>query len=710
MEASCYLSNVKTSLLELDSYTQKSKDIYEKIIIKIGFDRASSIINAIHNNGDITYTDFSQDVIALIKQYIDNLQVKKACYDRLGELNEHRLYNVIIRIIYNEIDNLSLESEINIHYIIEAIEVLDFLAYNDKSISAISGFFNDIHQKLLRLLAVEDYFNNKECRKAINDLLNKLEKNTSNYNYKEASEQNKNLEAILYFALFDLKDFAVFSNLLTNYNKAVNMVGKNNNPLVKKVIYRYLASIRRYTDDKKYAATGKYIIDLNYYLRVLTRIINDKRFKITDSEKENYIKMIDDYIENLDFDDEKKGKVDYYANNVKDCLRGYNKEKTKRDIDYEYGIERKFGEQVNKDADALYRFAVIDSKALYDSSIPDVNINEIDINTFDHEPNEIDDATSAIEKDGLLIAGVHIADPTPLLLPGNIPFNSSLFNEARKRVESIYFEDGTTIPMLPKIISKDLMSLNEGQYVNAINSYYYFDKVTGSLVDQKITSGVIRVNRNLDYVDFGKIIKEGKDEKLAKNLENMQTAASFMARTGLYKSDIISELANSNSKSAQGINVVTNYMIFNNVWTAKTAKENGTPFIYRNHKLDEGKDKRDNLKKKVLSRDPITSIFKLLEILDGICPNAKYSSTCLGHDTLVTKYYSHTTSPLRRFVDILNILCIKKFITNQDYTDEDVMVYTEYICMLIEEINQKIALHKNYMREIDRQEKKLVLR
>ena len=119
MEVGCYLSNVKTSLLELDSYTQKSKDIYEKIIIKIGFDRASSIINAIHNNGDIAYTDFSQDVIILIKQYIDNHQVKKACYKRLGELNEHRLYNAIIRIIYDEIDNLSFEGEINLHYIIE---------------------------------------------------------------------------------------------------------------------------------------------------------------------------------------------------------------------------------------------------------------------------------------------------------------------------------------------------------------------------------------------------------------------------------------------------------------------------------------------------------------------------------------------------------------------------------------------------------------
>ena len=709
MEAIYYVTRVKNCLLNLDSYTQKSKDIYEKIIISIGFERASSIIDAIHNNRDFADAGLNKKAVALIKQYINNHQEKKACYKSLGELNEHRLYNAIIRIIYDEIDNLSLEGEINIHYIIEAIDILNLIAYNDKSISAISGFFNDIHQKLLRLLAVEDFFNNKECRKAINDILNKLEKNTSNYNYKEVSEQNKNLEAILYFALFDLKDFAVFSSLLTNYNKAVNMVGKNNNPLIKKVIYRYLASIKRYTDDKKYSATGKYIIDLNYYLRVLTRIINDKGFKITDSEKENYIKMIDDYIENLDFDNEKKGKVDHYVNNVKDCLRGYNKERTPGDIDYEYGIERTFGEQVNKDADALHHFAVIDSKVLYASSIPDVNINEIDINTFDHEPNEIDDATSAIEKDGLLIAGVHIADPTPLLLPGDMPFNSSLFNEARKRVESIYFEDGTTIPMLPNVISKDLMSLNAGQYVNAINSYYYFDKVTGTLVDQKITAGVIRVNRNLDYVDFGQKIKEGKDENLARNLENMQTAANFMARTGLYKSDIISELANSNSKSAQGINVVTNYMIFNNVWNAKTAKENGTPFIFRNHKLDEGKDKRDNLKKKVLSRDPITSIFRLLEILDGICPNAKYSSTCLGHDTLESEYYSHTTSPLRRFVDILNILCIKKFIINQDYTDEDVMIYTEYICMLIEEINQKIALYKNYMREIDRHEKKLVL-
>ena len=118
MEANYYVERIKNCLLNLDSYTQRSRKTYEEIIKKIGFDIASSIINAIHNNGDITYTDFSQDVVDLIKQYIDNLQAKNEDYKNLGELNEYRLTNAIIRIIYDEIDNLSLECEINLHYII----------------------------------------------------------------------------------------------------------------------------------------------------------------------------------------------------------------------------------------------------------------------------------------------------------------------------------------------------------------------------------------------------------------------------------------------------------------------------------------------------------------------------------------------------------------------------------------------------------------
>ena len=121
MEANYYVERIKNCLLNLDSYTQRSRKTYEEIIKKIGFDIASSIINAIHNNGDITYTDFSQDVVDLIKQYIDNLQAKNEDYKNLGELNEYRLTNAIIRIIYDEIDNLSLEGEINIHYIINSL-------------------------------------------------------------------------------------------------------------------------------------------------------------------------------------------------------------------------------------------------------------------------------------------------------------------------------------------------------------------------------------------------------------------------------------------------------------------------------------------------------------------------------------------------------------------------------------------------------------
>ena len=129
---------------------------------------------------------------------------------------------------------------------------------------------------------------------------------------------------------------------------------------------------------------------------------------------------------------------------------------------------------------------------------------------------------------------------------------------------------------------------------------------------------------------------------------------------------------------------------------ARIAKEKDIPYVFRNHILDKDRKKINNIKSKVMSREPVTSIFKLLDMLDSISPRATYSSNCVHHDALAVDAYSHTTSPLRRYVDILNIECIKKFIINDDYTNEDIKVYKEYICKAIEEINARKKVIGDY--------------
>jgi len=253
--------------------------------------------------------------------------------------------------------------------------------------------------------------------------------------------------------------------------------------------------------------------------------------------------------------------------------------------------------------------------------------------------------------------------------------------------------------MFPLKLSQDLMGLNANNNVYDMSFYYWYDELSGALLKTEVVEEVINVNANFDYSEYDKIIKYGKDEQLIQDLLYLEKVANIISNK--YDDSIISEMCNSHVSLSRGINVVTNLMIGNNMNMAQYFKDRGLPFAYRNHKLDEDKDKIENLKRKVLSRDPVNSIFKMLNCLEEICPNAKYSPVCFGHDSLKLEAYSHTTSPLRRYVDILNLLCIKKFILS-DYNEDDIKSYTELIYKVTEEINSKRKFIVSYAKEYEK--------
>ena len=162
-------------------------------------------------------------------------------------------------------------------------------------------------------------------------------------------------------------------------------------------------------------------------------------------KKKEYLKKYDKLTDN-----KKKEEIAYYKNKIILGLLGSSTEETSIEmLDYEYGISKDFSVPINTEARKIY--------ILNRNIKPSTNTKRV--YTFDHNPNEIDDGIAISRKDGLLISEVVIADPTRY-----IPFNSILLNEARNRTESIYIDniDGTTIciPMLPPLLSKDLMRRN----------------------------------------------------------------------------------------------------------------------------------------------------------------------------------------------------------------------------------------------------------
>ena len=90
-----------------------------------------------------------------------------------------------------------------------------------------------------------------------------------------------------------------------------------------------------------------------------------------------------------------------------------------------------------------------------------------------------------------------------------------IMKEARNRTESIYIDNDSRvpicIPMLPPELSKDLMSLNADQNVFDMSFYYWYDELSGELLNMQIKEEVIKVAANFDYSEYDKIIRHGKD-------------------------------------------------------------------------------------------------------------------------------------------------------------------------------------------------------
>ena len=618
---------------------------------------------------------------------IDLRSGKKTKEELLLEIKNKKLTKVakaIITMINNDLVTFDYDGEVDFSYLCTAIELLDEIAKiaNHSSLSfSIDRDFAALHNDLQKIVSISDNSNNIKY-KCFLKAIEKLEKNTANYSYHTALNQGKNYGAIVFYVLFDLKDYSLFSSMLHRHNKLINVIDKNDQPLIQKVIWRYLIAIKNFI-------VSDNINDLLFFKKVYKRIISNNKLRLCGEERNAYINLVNSYF-NQRFNyiqDERKKRI--LANNKKILLDGLEgkiiEEDSKDIIKDEYDITDNFSQSVNNEATKIY----ILNRTL------DKSAQERRIYTFDHNPNEIDDGISVVREDGLLIAGVHIADPLKY-----IDSNSILLEEARKRTESIYFsnngEKPICIPMMPLKLSQDLMGLNAGKSVNVMSYYYYFDENTGALVDKRLEcrEEIIQVYKNYDYSDYKKIIDYGTNEEVVKDLLDMTKVASFMGR--VYNDDMVNGLLETNSISSKGINVVTNFMIYNNISMARKAKEKDIPYVFRNHILDKDRKKINNIKSKVMSREPVTSIFKLLDMLDSISPRATYSSNCVHHDALAVDAYSHTTSPLRRYVDILNIECIKKFIINDDYTNEDIKVYKEYICKAIEEINARKKVIGDY--------------
>ena len=295
-------------------------------------------------------------------------------------------------------------------------------------------------------------------------------------------------------------------------------------------------------------------------------------------------------------------------------------------------------------------------------------INYKDILTFSIDPpncRDIDDAFHIKLLDEVYELGVHIADVSHFI-------TSEYDNLFENRTTSIYTPI-KTINMLPSIYSENICSLLENNNRLAYSVIYRFDK-NYELIDYNIKKTIINCNKNLSYNEAENYLYNDNNN-YSNNLKILLNIANQL--------NIIEK--NNNIEDCNSHFIVESLMVLTNSKIAETMYNLNKQFtILRIHENND-----NNLDKKEINDENVYNFLKILQT-----NSAKYNVaenldiTEINHNGLNIKYYTHFTSPIRRYIDILVHRYLYKLSNN--ILSENSQEYLEIICKNANIINKKI--------------------
>lgn len=308
--------------------------------------------------------------------------------------------------------------------------------------------------------------------------------------------------------------------------------------------------------------------------------------------------------------------------------------------------------------------------------------------TIDGEDaKDLDDAITLTKKDDHYILGVHIADVTHYVTEG-----SPLDREALHRGTSVYLVD-RVIPMLPHKLSNGICSLNAGTDRLALSCIMEID-AKGNVADHKIAETVIRVDRRMSYTTVRNIL-ENRDPAAVEDHQDFVPMFQLMAElSGIIRQKRYSRGAidfdfpeAKISLDEKGFpveikpyerNVATklieDFMLLANETIAEDYFWQQLPFVYRVHENPDSEKmarlvtflhnmgysmRTGNAEvhpkelQKILSKIEGTPEEALISrVMLRSMKKARYAPESLGHYGLAASYYTHFTSPIRRYPDL----------------------------------------------------------
>jgi ribonuclease R len=392
----------------------------------------------------------------------------------------------------------------------------------------------------------------------------------------------------------------------------------------------------------------------------------------------------------------------------------------------EFNLPRKFPHNVIEEAKSLY------AKGLKNREHKRKDLCSLPTVTIDGErAKDFDDAISIKRTDDGYRLWVHIAD-----VGFFVGWDSLIDKEARKRGTSVYFPD-RVIPMLPKELSEDLCSLRPKVERMAFTVEMDFD-MHGERTDTRFYPSIINSNERMTYTSVKKIlVDEDRKERqkynyLLQDFEMMGELCNILKSRRLKRGSLDFDLpepevlldiqGNPENIIRAERNfahmIIEEFMIAANEAVAGHLEALNIPSLYRIHEEPdpmklEGIMKiisslRILKKTKTITPKDFSDLIKQIqgtpeeEIINHMIlrslKQAKYSPINVGHFGLASESYTHFTSPIRRYPDLVVHRILREVLTKKHLGDKRIKD--------LESLLPDIAFHSSRMeRQADEAER-----
>ncbi len=313
-----------------------------------------------------------------------------------------------------------------------------------------------------------------------------------------------------------------------------------------------------------------------------------------------------------------------------------------------------------------------------------VNLTHLKCYTIDPKNSrDFDDAISLEQTNDIIRLGVHISDVREY-----IKENSLIDLEALRRSFTLYFPN-SLVPMLPHRLSNGICSLKENELKLTISVLFDIDK-DYNIIDYKIVKSIINVTHNLTYNQANNIIndKNHDDYEYFNTLKDVVFNIIKNKRLKILEPKLKLELDDDNKyvpilkEKRDAERIIEELMILTNTYIATYLAEYYNHNLLRIHNSPNDKSLKrlqielDKIGYKLKNENTFDEIYNLLLEKDvkykylisyyllSIQQKAYYSLTDNGHFALNREYYTHFTSPIRRYSDILVHRMLKAVLTN----------------------------------------------